>query len=118
MKTFWKRAFDFSGRSSRREYRRGILWSVLLAIPGISIILLGTMAKNHTVLFSGIALHLLIALFWIVPFLALCVRRKHDLGKSGWSILIDGRWQTDMWWKPSEPTANRYGTPPTDDDVD
>ena len=115
MKNFWRRAFDFAGRSSRREYRTGILCTVLLAIPGISIMLTGSMLHNDRVLFAGIALHLLIGVFWIVPFLALCVRRKHDLGKSGWKVLFDGRsGNLDLWSKPSEPAENRYGPPPAD----
>ena len=118
MKNFWRRAFDFAGRSSRREYRIGILCSVLLAIPGLSVIITGAMLHNDRVLFAGIALHLLICvLFWFVPFIALCVRRKHDLGKSGWGVLFDGWWGNhDLWWQPSEPTENRYGPPPADAD--
>lgn len=114
MKNFWKRAFDFAGRSSRREFRTGILYSVLLAVPGISVMLLGAKIKKDTVLFSGIALHLLIGLFWVVPFIALCVRREHDLGRSGWRLLLDGRSQSDLWRRHSEPKANRYGPPPDD----
>ena len=114
MKNFWRRAFDFAGRSSRREYRIGVLCSILLAIPGLSVIIAGAMLHNHRLLFAGIALHLLIGVFWIVPFIALCVRRKHDLGKSGWTVLFDGRAHSDLWWQPSEPTENRYGPPPAD----
>lgn len=113
MKNFWRRAFDFAGRSSQREYRTGILCSVLLAIPGLSIILTGSMLHNERVLFAGAALHLLIGLCWIVPFLALCVRRKHDFGKSGWTLLFDGR-NCDLWQQPSDPAENRYGPPPAD----
>ena len=115
MKNFWKRAFDFAGRSSRREFRAGILYSVLLAVPGISVIILGAMTKNHTVMFSGIALHLFIGLCWVVPFIALCIRREHDLGRSGWRLLLDGRCQIDLWWHSSDPNANRYGPPPDGD---
>lgn len=114
MKSFWLRAFDFSGRSSRREFRCGILWTVLLALPGISTILFGTMTKNDLVLTVGIGLHLFIALFWIVPFVALCVRREHDLGRSGWRFLLDGRDSSHLWFQPSDPEANRYGPPPAD----
>ena len=117
MKNFWKRAFDFSGRSSRREYRAGMLHTILLAVPGISIILLGVMTNDHTVMFSGVALHLLIGLLWIVPFIALCVRREHDLGRNGWRIWIDGhRFPSDLWSCDSDPDANRYGPPPADGD--
>ena len=114
MKNFWKRAFDFSGRSSRREYRAGILHTILLAVPGISIILFGVMTKNDPVMFSGIALHLLIGLFWVSPFIALCVRHEHDLGRSGWSFLIDKRFPSDRWSRPSDPGENRFGPPPAD----
>ena len=69
-----------------------------------------------TVVIGGAALNMLIGVFWIVPFIALCVRRKHDLGKSGWTVLFDGRAHSDLWWQPSEPTENRYGPPPADAD--
>ncbi len=115
MKNFWRRAFDFAGRSSRREYRIGVLCRILLAIHGLSVLIAGAMLHNHRLLFAGIALHLLIASFWIVPFIALCVRRKHDLGKSGWTVLFDGRCgNLDLWSQPSDPTENRYGPPPAD----
>lgn len=117
MKNFWRRAFDFAGRSSRREYRTGILCTVLMGLPGILIALTGAMLHNGRLIFAGVALNTLVGVFWIVPFLALCVRREHDLGQSGWEVLFGGRLGgLDLWSKPSDPAENRYGPPPAGDD--
>lgn len=72
------------------------------------------MTKNDLVLKVGVGLHLFIALFWIVPFIALCVRREHDLGHCGWKLLLDGRSHAHLWSQTSDPAANRYGPPPAD----
>ena len=53
-----------------------------------------------------------IAMF--VPFLAVSVRRLHDIGKSGWWYLIAftcvGAFVLIYWYsKPGDPLSNQYG---------
>ena len=73
VKLFFVRYTDFKGRSRRSEY-----WWVYL----------------FNMIVSGVIALLIADLAWIwslvtlVPSLALCVRRLHDIGKSGWWILI------------------------------
>ena len=81
----WFRFFDFSGRSSRKHY-----WSFLLfnfcaqfvfgSIDGW----FGTFNFDAGYgLFSG-----LYQLAALMPVLAVSVRRMHDVGRSGWSLLL------------------------------
>lgn len=64
---------DFSGRSRRSEY-----WFAFLSVGIISAVL-------TTILGSLAGIWGLITL---IPNLALCVRRLHDIGKSGWWYLV------------------------------
>lgn len=73
-----KKYADFSGRARRSEY-----WYFFLGNLIISIILL--------ILGNGMRTDILANIFSLatfVPSLAVGVRRMHDVGKSGWFILI------------------------------
>jgi uncharacterized membrane protein YhaH (DUF805 family) len=67
----------FSGRARRSEY----WWFSLLYVIA-SVVLLGTSFAIKVPLLSVLLLPL------IVPMLTVSVRRLHDTGKSGWSMLI------------------------------
>lgn len=75
----------FSGRSRRREYWFFALFSWLISIGLVIIDLFaGTLSAEAGIgLFSG-----LFGLAMIIPSLAVSVRRLHDIGKSGWWLLI------------------------------
>lgn len=79
---YYKMAFqrfsDFSGRSRRSEFWYFVLFNMLAS--GVAFAL--DMILGVPILYS---LYMLIAL---VPGLAVSVRRLHDIGKSGWWILI------------------------------
>ena len=67
-KMFWKRYAEFEGRSRRSEYWWAYLMTFLLGcIPGLNYI-------------SGLAC--------LIPSLAIGARRLHDIGKSGWNLLL------------------------------
>lgn len=70
----------FSGRATRSEYWWFFLFYilVLLVIGGL---LSGGMLRDATVL--GIAI-----LALLLPMLAVSVRRLHDVGRSGWWLLL------------------------------
>ncbi|MEM9668949.1 MAG: DUF805 domain-containing protein [Pseudomonadota bacterium] len=83
---FWKRAFDFQGRSSRAEY----WWAYLMLVALYVIVLtLGTILSSIPILGAifGIAI-LAFYLAAIIPSISIGVRRLHDTDKSGWLILI------------------------------
>ncbi len=71
----------FSGRARRKEYWMFILINLLITygIMGIGIAM-----ESQTV----IMLSSLYSVAFIIPSIAVAVRRMHDVGKSGWFILI------------------------------
>ena len=75
----FKRYVDFNGRSSRSEYW---WWWLFEIIGAIAAVVLDAVAGT-VVLF-----YLLFFLAILLPTFAVTVRRLHDIGKSGWSILI------------------------------
>ena len=70
---FYKRWNDFDGRSTRAEYWYPVLY---MFVAGM---ILGAINQWLGSLFSLINL---------VPAIAVGIRRMHDIGKSGWWILI------------------------------
>lgn len=103
---------NFSGRSSRSEY-----WWYMLFYFIVSFIVsfignaTGSQVLNYWLsFFVGLALFL--------PSLGLCVRRLHDINKSGWWVLLNliplVGWIIMLVWlcKDSDPTDNQYGPVP------
>lgn len=80
VKSFISRYTDFKGRSARSEF-----WWVVLAIF-IANIIIGLMTALVGDTLGGI-LSLLFTLAIIIPYIALGIRRFHDLDKSGWWFL-------------------------------
>ncbi len=70
---------DFTGRASRREY-----WTVFLVsfVVGTLVMIVDYGIGTAPVL------EWLYALAWLVPGLAVAVRRLHDTGNSGWLMLL------------------------------
>ena len=93
-----KRYADFSGRSRRTEYWSWVLLQVLIGI-GYWVLVFGTAgaavlsgdraalaaAGGAVLVISGV--YLLIGLIFLIPSLAVSVRRLHDTNRSGWWIL-------------------------------
>ena len=69
-----KKYADFSGRSRRKEYWMFFLINIIIGI------VLGLLA---TILKTGI-LSTIYSLAVLIPGIAVCIRRLHDIGKSGW----------------------------------
>ncbi len=84
---FFKNYAAFQGRSSRGAY-----WWAALAVVLISI----AIAIVDAILFSGFVrtsngngpISILFSLVTLVPGIAIGVRRLHDIGRSGWWVLI------------------------------
>ena len=77
----FNRYVDFEGRSSRSEYWWWTLYAILVNIAA-TVIDLAIFATDFGAA-SAIA-----ALGLILPGTAVAVRRLHDLGKSGWWLLL------------------------------
>jgi len=69
---------DFSGRTGREAYWMFVLFAFLLQI---AITIVGGLVGVELLAF-------VFALLTIVPSIAICARRLHDIGKSGWWQLI------------------------------
>lgn len=129
---------DYSGRSGRREYWMfhllealcGILLALVLLFTGVLIspTLSSTKALLNILDSMPVIIALIVYLFCFLPAgIALSVRRWHDIGNSGWTIvvvLLLSRipvigplvWLVNfaaMCW-PGDKGANKYGFPPPD----
>jgi len=80
-----KQYADFSGRARRKEYWMFVLFNVLISIAlGIVDGVLGFSAEASSIgILGGIY-----SLAVLIPGIAVCVRRLHDVGKSGWYYLL------------------------------
>ena len=105
---------DFKTRARRKEYWMFTLFSII--ISGILTLIdtnLGTEFNNGTGLFSGIY-----SLLVLVPSLAVGVRRLHDVGKSGWMLLvaliplIGAIWLLILFCKEGQQQENKWGSNP------
>ena len=70
---------NFSGRARRKEY-----WMFTLIQM---VVLIGVMILD-TVFGTSPVVYIIAVLAHIIPGIAVSVRRLHDVGKSGWMVLI------------------------------
>ncbi|MBD5216201.1 MAG: DUF805 domain-containing protein [Bacteroidales bacterium] len=104
---------DFNGRASRSEYWWYVLFTVILSV----------IIQAFGVISSDVSLYLgaIVNLALLLPGLSLCVRRLHDINKSGWFILLGlipivGAIILIVWFcKESEMQPNQYGPVPNVD---
>ena len=88
VKLFFSNYVNFKGRSTRSEY-----WWVILASFILGFVL-GIFGGIMTAAKGGEPSTLFTVLFWLVeiallvPSLSLCIRRLHDVGKTGWLLLL------------------------------
>jgi len=111
---------DFSGRASRSEFWWFALFLTLIemALMAIQIAVIAT-APDLLPAVSG--LFLIVGLGLLLPNLSVTVRRLHDLGKSGWYILLImvlsficvGIILWLVWMLSDGELTNQYGPPPT-----
>ncbi|MDP4605627.1 MAG: DUF805 domain-containing protein [Erythrobacter sp.] len=87
-----KRYADFQGRSRRKEYWMFVLFQVLLLVPVGIILSLFSAPEGGDDSTLGSILLIIFALIYLgvfmIPGLAVQVRRFHDQDKSGWLILL------------------------------
>lgn len=103
---------NFQGRARRSEYWYFALFLFVVSIVtffiDVAIVGLERLGPVNTIF----------SLATIVPSLAVSVRRLHDIGRSGWFLLLIlipliGIIVLIYWaCQPSDPQANQYGPPP------
>jgi uncharacterized membrane protein YhaH (DUF805 family) len=108
---FFKNYFNFEGRSSRGAY-----WYWVLASMAIAIILtiLDYILFGEATLDGVAPLGTIFNLIALVPGVALTVRRLHDIGRSGWWVLliltIVGLIPLIYWYcQPGNRHPNKFG---------
>ena len=109
-KTFWTKAFDFKGSSTRSEFwwaylANIIIYFVLAIFVGIS------SAINQTLGSLFNLIYILYALGQIIPSISISIRRVRDMGK-GWQWIfinlipiVGGIWYIVLLCQPSLPNA-------------
>ena len=116
-----KQYADFSGRARRKEYWMFVLFNMIFAI--VAMILDNVLG----IAIEGVGygpLYGLYALAVLIPGLAVSVRRLHDVGKSGWMILIvlipliGAIWLLVLMVTDSNSGENEYGKNPKDIQTD
>ncbi|MBQ3189037.1 MAG: DUF805 domain-containing protein [Bacteroidaceae bacterium] len=98
VKSVFSNYANFSGRARRSEYWYFVLFSLIIGLIPI--------------------VNLIVGLISIIPGIAVCVRRLHDIGKSGWWLLlgfipIAGPIVLLVWFcTDSQPGENQWGANP------
>jgi len=105
---------EFSGRARRKEYWMFLLFhSIFIFVAMILDNIFGIAGRQGYGLIYGIYS---LALF--IPTSAVSVRRLHDVGKSGWFLLIllipliGAIWFLVVVCADSDPEDNKYGSNP------
>ncbi len=102
VRTCFTKFADFTGRASRSEY----WWFVLVYFIAAFV---GALIHRYV--------QALVVLVFIVPLLAAGARRLHDIGKTGWLLLIGLIPIVNLVLlyftvQPTQPESNQWGAPP------
>lgn len=110
-----KQYADFSGRARRKEYWMFVLFNLIFGI------LVMVLDNIFGIAITGIGygpLYGIYTLLLFIPSLAVSVRRLHDVGKSGWMLLIalipliGAIWLIVLMVTDSNQGDNQYGVYP------
>jgi uncharacterized membrane protein YhaH (DUF805 family) len=93
-----KKYATFAGRASRSEFWYFYLFYIIMYAIGAGI---------GIAIESQIIMYLFIAPFWL-PCFAAGVRRMHDVGRSGWFILVP-IYNIVLWCTQGNSETNKYG---------
>lgn len=90
---WWKKVVfnnyaNFSGRARRAEYWYFVLSTIILFVPFFLIAIIGGANESDGMAMLGFSLIGIYMLAMIIPWLAVVVRRLHDLNKSGWNYFV------------------------------
>ena len=110
---------DFNGRARRKEYWMFALVNFIISLAIIGIDNALGLSFNYTGNISGAGVfNSIYNLLILIPSLAVAVRRLHDVGKSGWMLLIGliplvgAIWLLILLLRDSEAGENKYGPNP------
>lgn len=110
-----KQYADFNGRARRKEYWMFVLFNMIFAM--VAVVLDNILGITMAGIGYG-PLYGLYLLAVILPSIAVGVRRLHDIGKSGWMMLISfipfvgGIWLFVLFVTEGNLGENEYGANP------
>lgn len=90
---WWKKAVfknyaNFTGRARRSEYWYFVLFNIILLVPILILLSYGADNESDSIAMLGFSIFGIAFLGLLIPWLALVVRRLHDLNKSGWNYFV------------------------------
>ncbi len=113
---------NFKGRASRREYWAFVMFQTIFGMLFIllreAILLVLPLQQLYTFLDLFNIITIVLALGFVIPYIAVSVRRLHDVGRSGWAIFLAlviplGSIMVFYWHcLESSPKINKYGEVP------
>ena len=110
-----KQYADFNGRARRKEYWMFFLFNMIFA--ALASLIDYSVGTANFVSGSGLFQNIY-SLVVLVPGLAVAVRRLHDVGKSGWMLLlafiplIGAIWLLVLFATSGKEAANKWGQNP------
>lgn len=111
-----KKYADFQGRARRSEYWLFVLLQIIVIIPLAIIGAIVSGGDTDSAIYNIIVIVPLLA--FLVPSIAVTVRRLHDTNRSGWWYfiglvpLIGGIWLFVLTVLDGTPGPNRFGPDP------
>ncbi|MBD8081326.1 DUF805 domain-containing protein [Chryseobacterium caseinilyticum] len=111
-----KQYADFNGRARRTEYWMYLLFNMIFA--AVAAVLDNILGLKFSPEIPYGYIYLLYGLAVFLPGLGVAVRRLHDVGKSGWFMLIalipiiGGIWLIVLMATDGTPGRNEYGVNP------
>lgn len=115
-----KNYVGFTGRARRKEFWMFVLFNIIFSI--IATVLDGALGMADPMTGYG-PITGLYSLAVLLPSIAVAVRRLHDVGKSGWFILIalvpliGAIWLIVLYARDGEAGPNKYGANPKETPV-
>jgi uncharacterized membrane protein YhaH (DUF805 family) len=118
-----RRYAEFSGRSRRKEYWMFALLNVLISVfVGMVTLVMAVSVSSESAMMAVVTpvliLWFLLSLAFIIPGLAVTIRRLHDTDRSGWNILwgliplIGAIMLLVFYFTDGTPGPNRFGPDP------
>ncbi|GAA4292866.1 DUF805 domain-containing protein [Aestuariibaculum suncheonense] len=105
---------NFNGRARRKEYWMFFLFNMLFTY-GLSITL--SIIAVASEMYSLASIYMLYSLAVLIPSIAVGVRRMHDVGKSGWYLLIP-IYSFILAVTEGERGPNAYGPDPKNENIE
>jgi len=115
IQAFTKNYFNFKGRAQRKEFWLFFLIYILALILST---VLDVTVLNGDLETTSLPITIIFSLVTFIPYFSITVRRLHDIGKSGWFLLlgliplIGPLILLYFYLKDSEREDNKYGPSP------